>query len=293
MSRKILPTGLRKGLSRGMFTGILHGTFNGTYNGLFSSNIYSIFQPETIAWVSQLAFPKPSPFYLFEIDYFIARLKIAGIWKQLDRLWIFATEQQSHARVSLVNPNGINTPWPSNITEVNSPEWTKLQGYTGNGSNSYLNTNFVNGTYYKLNSASIGFYINALNTASSGQDGVYDGTNITSLILNYSSGLDYADLNSLVNNISGTAKGKAGLYIMNRINNSSLALSFNGTPYISGNIDTSAIPTGSQFIMARNDSGSPNWYTNHQYSMAFYGSGSLNQVLLSHHFNLFFTKIGF
>lgn len=134
--------GLIQGASGGVGKGALLGAIMGSYKGLNSNILYN-FQPETIAWRNQLPNPKPSFIYLSRIDYLIKTLKEQGIWSQLDRLWIFATEQQSHARVSLVNPGGINATWPSNILENNSPTWTRLKGYTGNGTNAYLNTQYI------------------------------------------------------------------------------------------------------------------------------------------------------
>jgi len=47
---------------------------------------------------------RPSEMFIDSLNTFVATLKLNGIWTELDRLWIFATEQEQHAKVSLVNP---------------------------------------------------------------------------------------------------------------------------------------------------------------------------------------------
>lgn len=91
----------------------------------------------------------------------ISELKVAGIFSKLDRFWIFATEQQQHARVSLVNSSS------TQISEVLSPVWVRNQGYDGDGSG-YLNTKYIPNTQREkmsLNDASYGVYITTLSDA--------------------------------------------------------------------------------------------------------------------------------
>jgi len=80
---------------------------------------------------------------------------------ELDRLWIHGLSNQIAARTSFVNPSS------TAISEVNSPTWTAYQGYTGNGINMYLDTNYNptnDAVKYAVNSASFGTY-NRLNLA--------------------------------------------------------------------------------------------------------------------------------
>ena len=70
------------------------------------------------------------------INTLVVVLKRFGAWSLIDRLWLFASETQQAATISLVNP--LSTA----ITEVNSPAWVADQGYTSDGLTSYLDTNF-------------------------------------------------------------------------------------------------------------------------------------------------------
>lgn len=85
----------------------------------------------------------------------IRQLKAAGIWTSLDRLWLFAAENATQALTDLKAR--------SVATAVNSPTFTANRGYAGNGTTSYINSNYVASTdavNYALNSASLFFYAN-------------------------------------------------------------------------------------------------------------------------------------
>ena len=75
---------------------------------------------------------------------------------EFDRLWIHGLNNDVAARTSFVNPSS------TIITAVNSPTFTANQGYQGNGSTSYLNTNYnpsTQGVKYTLSNASGFAYI--------------------------------------------------------------------------------------------------------------------------------------
>lgn len=75
---------------------------------------------------------------------------------EFDRLWIHGLSNNIAARTSFVNPTS------TIITAVNSPTFTAGIGYQGNGSTSYLTTNynpFTDGVKYTLNNASMFVYI--------------------------------------------------------------------------------------------------------------------------------------
>lgn len=87
------------------------------------------------------------------INTLVTALKGAGCWAKLDELWIMAAHDAQAARLG----------WKryKNLTAVNSPTFTVDQGFAGNGTTSYLDTNFVpstNGVQYTLNDASFGVY---------------------------------------------------------------------------------------------------------------------------------------
>lgn len=90
------------------------------------------------------------------IDTCIGAIKTAGVWTKLDCLWIRAAHDSQAALLD----------WKrlSDSTAVNSPTFTTDRGFTGDGSTSYINTNFtpsMDGVNYTQNSACFGAYLNA------------------------------------------------------------------------------------------------------------------------------------
>lgn len=102
---------------------------------------------------------------LTALDTFITSLKTAGIWNLCDVLWLPATNGDSDfACYNLKNPASFK------LTKVNSPTFTSLQGFTGNGSTAYLDTGFnpsLHGVNFTQNEAGMGIYIRNLGTVTS------------------------------------------------------------------------------------------------------------------------------
>ena len=259
------------------------------------------FCPELVAWLSQLSLTDiPSDAYLHHLNQFIMRLKSENIWQQLDRLWIFATEYRSNARVSLVNPNGLNAAWPTNITEVSSPSWVALQGYTGNGSSSYLNTNYNQATSnnnFTLNSGSMGTYILSPNSMGLSTIGAYDGTQFNSIFPWYTAdSLFVTSMNgngnngtSYVNVNYGYAPGMSAAAAISSTKNAAIR-----NDVISvGSITRTSIPNYNLFICATNQGGSPVYLSTYRVAMAFSGSGTIDQTALYRIHQSFAEKIGY
>ena len=88
----------------------------------------------------------------------VTDLKAAGVWDKLDVFYVFATDGDSNFAT-------LNWKAPSShqVTKVNSPTFTADSGFAGDGSSSYLNTNYNpanSGTNYTLNDASISIWSN-------------------------------------------------------------------------------------------------------------------------------------
>lgn len=86
---------------------------------------------------------KPNAARKTRIKAAVVALKDDGIWSKLDRLWVMAAHEQGvTSRLDWKSPATTGR----RLTEVNSPTFTANQGYTGNASNMYLNTNFTQST---------------------------------------------------------------------------------------------------------------------------------------------------
>jgi hypothetical protein len=87
----------------------------------------------------------------------VVDLKAGGIWSKLDTFGVFATDGDSDFAL-------IDWIRLSQYTAVNSPTFTTNQGFTGNGTSSYIDTNFnpsTSGVNYTLNDASRYFFPHA------------------------------------------------------------------------------------------------------------------------------------
>ena len=88
----------------------------------------------------------------------VTDLKTAGVWDKLDVFYCFATDGDSdYATLNWKAPSS------HQVTKINSPTFTADSGFAGNGSSSYLNSNFnpaTSGVNYTLNDASISIWSN-------------------------------------------------------------------------------------------------------------------------------------
>jgi hypothetical protein len=87
-------------------------------------------------------------------------LKAGGIWSKLDTFGVFATDGSSD--FALIDWKRL-----SQYTAVNSPTFTANQGFQGDGTSSYINTNFnpaTQGVNFANNSASISLYVKIAQT---------------------------------------------------------------------------------------------------------------------------------
>jgi hypothetical protein len=267
----------------------------------FLFNMYS-FQAETTRWLSMLTV-RPTFFYAFAMDTLIKQMKADGNWQLLDQMWIFATEQQQHAQVPIVNPGLQITEVPNGGTLT----WAALQGYSNGGAKAYLNTNWnpvANGVNYVLGSASAGLYSRTnFRTSGSWDMGSYDGTTNGSIFC-------CSQTTAMLSNINDDAAlhPSFGALVASSVGMFSFSRTTTGTGGIAGwlrgvsqsNIET-PLSAGSVanfpfFILTYNSAGSPANPTimngGRQIAMAFVGSGSIDQLKLYNAFQTFMTTLG-
>jgi hypothetical protein len=101
---------------------------------------------------------KPSDAVAGYENTFVVAAKAHGYWTKLDCFWFFANSVNtaSEALLNWIAPSG-----DDNCTNVHSTAWTTLQGFTGDGSADYLDTNFnpsTEGVNYTQDACSFGAY---------------------------------------------------------------------------------------------------------------------------------------
>jgi hypothetical protein len=174
----------------------------------------------------------------------VISLKSAGIWNKLDILKIYATNNSNMATLNWKVPASHQT------TLVNSPTFTTNQGFKGNASTSYLNTNFnpaTSGVQYTLNNASRFIYLKtAFVTANYGQLDSLTGS--TSNIL-YNRNVNDQKINQGASAISHNADlSGAGLKVINRTSSTNVEL-FNGSTQLSRTATSTSVASGNQYVL--------------------------------------------
>lgn len=178
-----------------------------------------------------LGYTKPSAAQQIKQNNLIVNLKAAGIWNLLDVFYVFATDGSSDfATLNWINPSLFQ------CSKVNSPTFTSNKGFKGNGTTSYINTNYnyvLNGINYTVNSASRGLWQYALGTIPSYFDGQV-GSAFNCLTYNNSSGLQRINLSTSLgsftfNNLNYIALNRSSSTSHEVYQNNTQTL-FTGTP---------------------------------------------------------------
>lgn len=192
---------------------------------------------------------------------------------EFDRLWIHGLSNSVAARTSLANPTS------TIITAVNSPTFTASQGYTGNGSTSYLNTNYnptTNGVKYTLNSASLYVY-SRTNLNSFKIDIGHANTTSNSELDIRDSGSFYRSINQL-GLVSGVAVvNSLGLFSGVRIGATDVRSYRNGVLLLTNSTASSTLINNNIYVLANNNNGTAATLSTRQLSMSAIGSGVINQ----------------
>jgi hypothetical protein len=92
-------------------------------------------------------------------------LKAGGIWSKLDTFGVWATDGDSD--FALIDWKRL-----TQYTAVNSPTFTTNVGFQGNGTSSYIDSNYnasTSGVNYTLSNYSFGWYMNTIDTAISAE----------------------------------------------------------------------------------------------------------------------------
>ena len=116
-----------------------------------------------------LGYTLPSEAVKLKQNTLLASMKADGVWAKLDVFYVFAVDNNASAFATLnwKNPNA------NQSTLVSSPTFVNKGGFQGNGTSSYIDTNFnplTQGVQYNQNNASRYFFTHAIGT------GRFDGT---------------------------------------------------------------------------------------------------------------------
>lgn len=227
------------------------------------------------------------------IDAFIVGIKsdlgIANLSDAFDALYFTAAHDQQAARLNWVEDD-------HNLTEVNSPAWLADQGYTGNGTTQYLDTDYtlsVDSVNFIQDDNSFGVYIRT-NVGEVGRDmGVAN-----SLATFFSQILSRNAVDNLVGTINATSSlayattDSQGLSVAERTGANDVAIYRNGASVATSGANTSvALIPYKFFLLSRSLENVPDNYSTKQIGFSYIGNSSINQANLYTRVQAYFTGL--
>ena len=242
--------GLGLGVNKRRFTGGFSAEYQAVYNSFTT---------------------KPSASVAAAQDAMVIALVAAGVWAKMDVFYLFAQESNGdgEALKNWFNPGTFDS------TLVNAPVHVSLEGFTSNGTTSYINSNYnpnTNKINLALDSASLGVYSRTNIQEATTTIVLKMGTDNFQLVLRNATD----KVAQRINASGGTAAANAnssGLIIGNRVLSTHQDAYRNGGLISNDSRPSVAIPSGDCFILARNLDGGADGFALHQVSMAFIGGG--------------------
>ena len=201
-----------------------------------------------------LSYNLPTSSQQIKQNQLVLDLKAGGIWNKLDVLYIFANDGgQDFGTLNW------KAPTLNQATLINSPTFTNNQGFTGNGTSSYINTNFnpaTQGVNYTLNNASRHIFVRNQSVSATTLDGVSSGNQNASVGINTT----LLRINQGATSF-GTSADFAGSNFLKSIQRTSVTNVelFVGTTQTSRTFTSVNVASETQMILARGVSGSPSY----------------------------------
>jgi hypothetical protein len=209
-----------------------------------------------------LGYSVPSESQQIKQGNLITSLKSVGIWAKLDVFYNFANNGGADfGRLNWKNPSLYES------TLVNTVPFTINEGFEGNASNSYLNTNYnplVNGVNFQRDNASVYIWLNKAATLGTFRIAVGMGINNVS-ICNESNVRQRLNQSSF-NLSTAVDLGGTGMKSINRATSTGTEL-FNNKTQFSRTINSQAVINATTVLFA-----SSNLWSNAQASMLAHGA---------------------
>ena len=175
-----------------------------------------------------------------------------GVWSKLDTLYVFATQNSGAALQNLVSSS-------FTASTSSSPTFTADTGYAGNGSSTYIDSNYnvsTNATNYSRNSASLFAWSTETSVDNGAAVGISDSNDFDVYLQPYSFG---ASTGAAVNSGSvltesvpgGYSTAGAGFYTVSRTSGAQVDIYKNSTDLGSSSSNTSvAVPSAHILFLA-------------------------------------------
>jgi hypothetical protein len=261
-------------------------TGSGMSGSDYSTSIPSAsYDTDALSYIAAMSVAPDNPHKL-AISELFAGLKTDSIYTTLDDFGITAVATQQAARLKC---KSLGT-----ITENGGLTWTADQGYTGNGSSGYLDTNYnpsTQGVQFTLNSNAIGAYNRLnLNEATATMGHANSGTSVT--IITPRNGGNFLGKSVCNTNLSAANSDSRGIHSVRRTTSTSQQIFKRGTSQASGSTTSVSIPNNNIYVLCYNNNGSAALFSNNQVSFWFVGAGTVPQSTLETRVNNYMTRLG-
>lgn len=227
---------------------------------------------------------QPSPTQATRIRTLISDLMDAGVWSELDALYLHAVHDQQAGRINLVNPTAMA------LTASGSPTFTAYEGFTGNGTSAYLDAGIglASLAHYDLNDATM-FVWSLTDSAVNSRFEIGTASGTTSRIAcRAADGSMFVSTNSGTNSTVAVADS-LGLHAWSRTSSSTVALYKGGSSVATGSPTSSSISAGNLTLLRSNT-----LYTNRQIAAAGVGAAldATQHAALNTALNTYLTAVG-
>jgi len=189
-----------------------------------------------------LGYSLPSDAQKVKQNTFISALKTAGIFSELDLLYVFANDVTGNFwKLNWVTPASFE------ITETaGALTKTSNVGINGNGSSTYANPNWIpstNAVKYQLNNASVAMYINNNVAEAKYACGIVSSGNELTLAPKWSDNNLYGCINAASANFNTYANASSvGFYQMTRASSTNMKVFKNGSQVDTETKNSSVLP---------------------------------------------------
>ncbi|MVO95073.1 hypothetical protein [Rhizobium leguminosarum] len=206
----------------------------------------------------------------------ILSLKSAGVWSKLDALYIFAAADSQAAGLNLVNSNFTCTPF-------SSPTFTPDRGYAGDGSTSYVDTNYDTGDSANIklqrNSATLGVYANTSTAAADVRE--CGSRNFAATTFGSTSGMSFRSAATNTDTTVTTFANSVAMSATSRSNVSNHDTYRNGV-FVETLTRTSVVLSLSHLLVGCfNNNGVPSQFSSRRVACVFAGSSMTSGELLA------------
>lgn len=233
--------------------------------------------PEIKAYISGLITPL-SYEQVTKLDTFVKTVKtglgISLLADAFDVMYVLAGETAESSLRNLVR----NAHYAD---AVNSPAWTQFEGFTGNGTSSYINSNYKQSTdkvNAVLDSTSLGIYIRTSQPLNSNSVEIGARTTTSSKCSFFQTSIAGSKVVATINDSTGRPSANVitelrGLFIASRKNASSFDIYQNGIKLENVSSESTALSEFNLFISALNNADSAVGFSIRQASFAFVSKG--------------------